>query len=327
MSSTIAAHADTVIQSVRTLLDQGDRSNARTTLTAHIRAMRGNVSGEMWWLMAQAVDDPTQQADCLARAKAAGYEPPAPKPQLDDVAMPWELEPIVAPVHATPAMFEPIQPTTRVVPSTSTPVVEPLTSPATLAELTPSTIQIGKYTFPQSEVNFVIDELGKQHDHYEIVKTIMLRNDVVFADAQRFVNTVAEQQKIVIANKQLPTNAFISISSMVGGAFITILMIFYFADKIDLPLMGILDAVPLPLSVLIIISLFSSVKFFNNNFFFILGLAYLFSFIIVPLIHYFKLVSAPVYFLPTILIFVGINTFVSGVLTFMRSVYRTQHRA
>jgi hypothetical protein len=58
-------------------LQRGDRPTARQHLIGLVRSPSGQSLGEAWWLLAETLDDPAQQADCRRRAQAAGFVPPA----------------------------------------------------------------------------------------------------------------------------------------------------------------------------------------------------------------------------------------------------------
>jgi hypothetical protein len=66
--------ASGLIATGRAALQAGKRTEARQLLTQAVRSDPRN--GEAWYLLSQALDDPAQQQDCLARARAAGYVPP-----------------------------------------------------------------------------------------------------------------------------------------------------------------------------------------------------------------------------------------------------------
>ncbi|MBA3471191.1 MAG: hypothetical protein H0T53_16265 [Herpetosiphonaceae bacterium] len=66
------------LAAVYATLERGDRLASRQQLIEIVRSPAGQSNGEAWWLLAQSLDDPAQQADCRRRAQAAGY-PPAPR--------------------------------------------------------------------------------------------------------------------------------------------------------------------------------------------------------------------------------------------------------
>ncbi len=72
---------DNLIAQAKQLLQHQQREQARQLLMRAVRAAGGKVDGEVWWLLGQTVDDLNQQADCVARAKAAGYQPPPSAPR------------------------------------------------------------------------------------------------------------------------------------------------------------------------------------------------------------------------------------------------------
>jgi hypothetical protein len=136
--------------------DRGDRTMAKQLLIAMVRSPGGSNNGQAWWLLAQALDDPEQQADCRRRAEAAGYVPPRP-----------------ASAPAAPAPVQPAPPPSSAVQTATTapPLhLDPDFAPAT---------------------DFVIEKLSQNMDRYELIKAVMVRQGWPYEKAQRCVDYIA----------------------------------------------------------------------------------------------------------------------------------------
>ena len=124
-----------LLHTARQLLAAGQRDAARTMLMQLLRAQPSN-NAEAWHLLGQAVDDPRQQADCVARAAAAGWSAaamtppaPAPRPPLPS-PMPRPSAPVPPPSSApTPSAPVP-PPSSAPTPSAPGPVTPPAPTPS-----------------------------------------------------------------------------------------------------------------------------------------------------------------------------------------------------
>lgn len=90
------------LDAVRAALAAGERTTARASLMQIVRAPEGRDNGEAWWLLAQTLDDPQQQADCYARASAAGYAPQPASVPVAARATPTAPESQPAPIRVQP---------------------------------------------------------------------------------------------------------------------------------------------------------------------------------------------------------------------------------
>jgi hypothetical protein len=227
---------------IRALIDRGERPAARQHLMQLARAGGASTPGEIWWLLAKTLDDPAQQADCLARAQAAGYVPPpvappaaAPPPAEEPPVFAWE-QPGAAPARssfepARPAAPAPVEPPVF---AWEQPDAAPARSsfeparPAAPAPIKPAKARrterqdraAAPPRYPPEQIEFVIGEFGKHENRYEITQKAMGYYGLAYDDAQKLIDYVESAHSTTIARKQLPLIMVLSIAGIIGGAYL-----------------------------------------------------------------------------------------------------------
>ena len=219
-------HIEAALSQARILLQGGEQAQAKAILIPIVRSP-GPVSGEAWWLLAQTLDDPGQQADCYARAAAAGYQPPTAEPPLEEppLLMPWELPdalpgltPISGPADRPQALAQPSNP-----------------PPAAPSQPEP---RFGQQQFDHDDRAFVIKSLGRGIDRYAIVQQVMLRADCVHSDADRFVREIESHSQGQVGRRQLPVMLLIGAVGMVGGVLVAFIGLLMLLGAVRIPFIG-----------------------------------------------------------------------------------------
>jgi hypothetical protein len=240
-----------VIRQARAALERSDRAGARQLLTQLIRAPGGATSGEAWWLLGQALDDPTQQQDCLRRAQAAGYSEPAAAtaPAGQDDLMSWLAEMSSAPAQpAAPVRApEPDLPSPPALPEPADIVpeggrgafvaLEPAPTQQLAAPPEPPPLDLpsmfsappqpvaapapaepaaaGRYS--QADIDLVIKLLGQVAGHSEVIRAVIMQRDCSVPEAEELVRYVQTQHGGKVAAKKLPLIMMIAVVMLVGG--------------------------------------------------------------------------------------------------------------
>jgi hypothetical protein len=199
---------------IRTMIDRGERTAARQQLMQLARAGGASTAGEIWWLLAQTLDDPAQRADCLARAQAASYAPPpvAPPPTAPAEEPPvfaWE-QPVPTPAPGR-SSSEPARPAGPA-------PLKPAKARRTARQDRAAAAAPPRY--PPEQIEFVISEFGKHENRYEITQKAMGYYDLTYDDAQKLIDYVEHAHSKTIARKQLPLILVLSIAGMIGGSYL-----------------------------------------------------------------------------------------------------------
>ena len=202
---------------IRAMIDRGERPAARQHLMQLARAGGASTAGEIWWLLAQTLDDPAQQADCLARAQAAGYVPPPvappptapPPPAEEPPVFAWE-QPGAAPPAPARSSFEPARPAGPA-------PMKPAKARRTERQ---SRAVAASPRYPPEQIEFVIAEFGKHENRYEITQKAMGYYDLTYDDAQKLIDYVESAHSTTIARKQLPLIMVLSIAGIIGGSYL-----------------------------------------------------------------------------------------------------------
>jgi hypothetical protein len=162
-------------------LQRGDRLTARQRLVEIVRSPGGQSLGEAWWLLAETLDDPAQQADCRRRAQAAGFAPPS-----GAAAAAGGGRPIVV----------------------AMPAPQPSSAP-----------QSGQFSGEDysADIEFVIKKLSDDMDRYELAKAVMVQRGWSFEVATSFVDYVEANSTRNVASQRLPLIVLVSMVGVVIG--------------------------------------------------------------------------------------------------------------
>jgi hypothetical protein len=163
-------------------LQRGDRLTARHDLIGLVRSPGGQSLGEAWWLLAETLDDPAQQADCRQRAQAAGFVPP-------------------------PGTFA----------AGARPLISATTAPQPSAVLQSGQSSGEDYS---ADIDFVIKKLSDDMDRYELTKAVMIRRGWTFEVAASFVDHVAANSTRNVASQRLPLIVLVSMIGVILGVLL-----------------------------------------------------------------------------------------------------------
>jgi hypothetical protein len=161
-------------------LQRGDRLTARQHLIGLVRSAGGQSLGEAWWLLAETLDDPAQQADCRRRAQAAGFVPP---PAADGIRPPGSA----------------------------------LTAPQPSSALPSGQFSGEDYS---ADIDFVIKRLSDDMDRYELAKAVMVRRGWPFEVATSFVDYVEANSTSNVASQRLPLIVLVSMAGAIVGVLL-----------------------------------------------------------------------------------------------------------
>jgi hypothetical protein len=170
-------------------LQRDDRLVSRQRLIDIVRSPQGQANGEAWWLLAQMVDEPAQQADCRRRAQAAGYVPAPGAAPAARIVRPLAAVAPVAPPVAGNAAAAPIA--------------------GALAEVDYSAL-----------MTFVINKLGDDMDRYDLAQVLIARQGWSFADAESFIEYVSANFSRSIAARHMMLILAISMLGLIVGALL-----------------------------------------------------------------------------------------------------------
>ena len=215
---------ETVLSHARIALQHGERAQAKAILIPIVRSA-GAENGEAWWLLAQTLDDPQQQADCYARATATGFNPPATKPVVEEPpSLPWEITAVNHPPADPPA----------------TTIQGGLSRLLQAAEPAPPIAQsvVQHSLFTADDAAFVTKNLGKGVDRYAIVQAVMVRANALHIEAERFVREIETRNVGHIARRQLPATLFIGIVGIIGGVVVVFGATLALFGIVRIPLIG-----------------------------------------------------------------------------------------